>query len=244
MAIDFEITSAQCILFSGSSALRNVSGATLMAWAKMETLPTAPDSVMNLIDLGRGGSPPNYPRAHLGIQPDEGPCAGGRCLDDDTYDYYAHPPATVAVGIWYHIAAKFNYPNKKVRIYQDGIFLSENAGSLDWSLPPTSDTDSQAMAVGGLSGDSEWTDGLVDDARVYARQITDEELRTIVAARGVDGIVRGLRHRWLLNEKAPGIVVAGAGSVIDRGILRFDGTPVNSPVYAESSLSWRRRRSA
>ena len=52
---------------------------------------------------------------------------------------------------------------------------------------------------------------------------------------GVDGIVEGLLWRWAQNELSPGTAATVAGSIIDFA-GNFNGTPVNSPVYAEGIL--------
>jgi hypothetical protein len=55
---------------------------------------------------------------------------------------------------------------------------------------------------------------LAEDVRVYTRALSPNELETIFAAQGVDGIASGLHFKWGLNENAPGVTVPVSGNPI------------------------------
>ncbi len=84
-------------------------------------------------------------------------------------------------------------------------------------------------------------DGAIEDLRVYNRIITAEEVATIYACEGRDGITYGLIHRWPMNEGAAGVVASGTGSVKDEATNQLNLTATNSPVYSGSQLNYRRK---
>lgn len=83
--------------------------------------------------------------------------------------------------------------------------------------------------------------GRIDDIRIYNVGLTTAELETIYNARGHDGIVRGLLHRWLVNELAPGTAATVAGSIKDMAAGQFNASPIFNPIYRDSILSYRKR---
>jgi len=84
-------------------------------------------------------------------------------------------------------------------------------------------------------------DGIIADARVYDRALSADEMATVHAARGTDGIVDGLLHRWMLDELAFGVAATGVGTVKDLAAGAVDGDPIASPPYAHDQLKSRRR---
>jgi hypothetical protein len=81
--------------------------------------------------------------------------------------------------------------------------------------------------------------GFMADCRLYDRALSAAELQTMYTLRGVDGIVDGLLHRWELREWVPGATAGGAGQAKDSGPGQVNGTPLNSPLGAESGLRLR-----
>ena len=100
---------------------------------------------------------------------------------------------------------------------------------------------SNNMIIGGRPDVGPGFNGKIEDVRIYNRALGQDELKTIHASRGHDGIVDGLVSRWLLNEGAEGITVSGANSVKDIGPSGNHGSPVTANCsYYGSSLAHRR----
>jgi hypothetical protein len=95
--------------------------------------------------------------------------------------------------------------------------------------------------VGRLGTDDFNLNQIFEDVRVYSRALPLDEIETIFAVRGVDGIMDGLAARWYMAEASPGTSAAGAGSVKDWGVNALNGTPTNSPVYREGVIRSRRK---
>ena len=121
--------------------------------------------------------------------------------------------------------------------YKDGVAILTDAGK-------TGTIDVDALVDAWIGGNPPLTDrqfaGLVADVRLYDRALSAGEMQTVVAARGVDGIVDGLLHRWPLDELALGVAATGIGTVKDIAAGAINGDPIASPIYAASQLRSRR----
>jgi hypothetical protein len=156
--------------------------------------------------------------------------AGGRI----TTSYAAY------VNKWTHIAVVSEGAGGSYKaIYLDGVLANSDSGS---SSGPSSSL--STLCIGAINDPTpRYHDGILDDVRIYNRVLSAEEVATIYSAvqtAGHDGIVNGLVARYTLSEGAPGVAASGAGAIKDIGPNGFDGTPVNSPTWAESELSIRK----
>jgi hypothetical protein len=137
----------------------------------------------------------------------------------------------VVANTWYFVAASATF-NVSSALYVNGL-LESTSTCVD---SPTGTT----LSIGGRNtavvGDG--LNGVLDDVRVYNRILTDNEVATIYACKGVDRIYDGLVNRWLLNEGADGVAMSGAGSVKDIIGLK-NGTPSGAAAYRGSFLKKR-----
>ncbi|KKL97978.1 hypothetical protein LCGC14_1829030 [marine sediment metagenome] len=152
--------------------------------------------------------------------------------------FNSHQGITVPpTGVWQHVAGV--YDGSTLRVYLDGV---QDGGTS--AVLGTIRTGSQDVWLGAnpnTASDRPW-DGDIDDARIYDRALTAEEILTIFTARGTDGIVDGLLSRYQLNEQPPGTVVpVTADFVKDAGPSKNDGDAVGGPIYSDSILRFRRK---
>jgi hypothetical protein len=109
----------------------------------------------------------------------------------------------------------------------------------------TSNTPSRSAAIGAEdNGSGNQFDGLMWDARVYNRFLSDTECDILFAQAGSDDIYEGLVHRFPLDEGAPGVAVGTAANV-----LRDISDPSLTQQAAVGGPTWEipsvaRRRSA
>lgn len=136
------------------------------------------------------------------------------------------------VNQWYHVA--LTYDGITARLYGDGVEVA--SGAKTWPL-----VREEAFIGRKVTQNIEHWAGQIDDVRVYDRVLSANEIKTIHAAQGHDGIVNGLAARYTLNEDAPGVAASGAGVIKDVGPNKLNGTPVNTPTWAESQLNFRKR---
>jgi len=139
----------------------------------------------------------------------------------------------INTGQWYHMG--FVYNGSNIIFYRDG---AQNGSSAKTGTINTSGT-VEVRIADNPGPDRLELDGFVSDCRIYNRALSLGEVQTIHAARGRDGILNGLLHRWLLNEGAPGIAASGAGSCKDL-TGSVNGTPAANPLYQESPLVFQR----
>ena len=83
--------------------------------------------------------------------------------------------------------------------------------------------------------------GQLDDLRIYDsnKYISDSDAKTIYNNRGNDGIITGLKGRWLMDELSAGQTITTAHDISGNGC---DGTGTNSPTYSSAPLRTKRSR--
>lgn len=143
---------------------------------------------------------------------------------------------TITNGTWYHMAMLYDGTDNE--FWLNGVLdaTSVDAGGLFAS--------SQDLSIGGQQGGGNASDTEHADIRIYSRILSAEEMETIYAARGHDGITDGLEFRCLGNEGAISALVSSVNPA-DIGPAKIGfaggfGTPV--PNYIEDGgFSFRRR---
>ena len=117
---------------------------------------------------------------------------------------------------WHHLAVTTKPGSGNYKLYQNGVFKTSGTG------PATIDFGTRFI----IGADPNWfLDGLMDDARIYNRELSQAEITTL--ANGGDPSTTGLLVHWKFNE--------GSGTVaIDSSGNGNNGTFVNSPAYTTS----------
>jgi hypothetical protein len=119
----------------------------------------------------------------------------GVCKSGSGYVELGAPSGTGPVGIWSHIACV--YDNRNMKIYVNGEL--EASGYFPYNTGTnTADNDLGIGAGLMLSGIERYFGGILDDIRIYNRELTAEEIKTIpepgtIALLGLGGLV--LRKR-------------------------------------------------
>jgi len=149
------------------------------------------------------------------------------------------PPALSStipvIGTWYHVAASVD-ATIFGQIWINGI-LEASGTSADTATGTT-------LSIGTTNGfPRAYTNGILDDVRIYNRVLNDDEVQTIYACRGSDSIYYGLQNRWLLNEGVSGTELTGSGIVKDM-VSSYTASPTRSggpsnPSYADNFLKYR-----
>ena len=117
---------------------------------------------------------------------------------------------------WRHVTCEFDGDNNEVKIYIDGSLDSSKTASV-----PNTVNISTALKFGAGSGG--FTDGKMDDIRVYNRALTQAEVTHLATSRGVEGpppVGLGTEKAWLcpsLNDSADDI--SGTGTYAYNGGL-------------------------
>ncbi len=81
---------------------------------------------------------------------------------------------------WRHVVCVFNGMNNTAKFYRDGVLLNEAVTNV-----PNTVNISTSFKIG--AGASQYVAGLIDDARVYNRELTQAEVTHLASQRGVEG---------------------------------------------------------
>jgi alpha-tubulin suppressor-like RCC1 family protein len=130
--------------------------------------------------------------------------------------------------VLYHIVTTRASDNT-LQIYINGILDASSSGGSGVVAAAT-------LRIGMKENLSQYLKGFLEDVRIYNRVLSSDEIKTIYSCQGCDGIVYGLQHRFLFNEKPIGTAATGTGSIKCSGPDCNDMTPDNSPVYSGSRL--------
>lgn len=147
---------------------------------------------------------------------------------------------SLAVGVDTMVSVRTNIPGDSLQLQRDGVQTATAAVAF---APAAFDATGSASASLGSEEDGSgvFYGGRLEDCRVYNRNVPNEQIETIFACRGHDGIWDGCMARYMCNEGAPTVVAAGAGAIKDITDNQRHGTPTNGPTWQESVLSVRRR---
>jgi hypothetical protein len=132
-----------------------------------------------------------------------------------------------------HVAATYleNSSKTDTDIYIDGVL--DTSGSNTKDVPAV-----QVFDIGRFDGS--YLNGALEDIRIYDRVLTADEIMSIYACRGHDGMWDDLWYRWQLDDGAEG---ATASAFQDFAVGTYGpqgGTVYNSPSYVGSELATRR----
>ncbi len=221
----------------GQSFLNGLSAVTVSLWKKSDASPT--DRGMFTCEIPVGND------SKLTVRDDAaGASYGGttlmKCAVTVVTDQQLETSNNSQDILWHHILFTWSSGNV-IRFFIDGVEDTPTGADAAQTGSLTG-LNTVRIGQGGKSGSPTFSyDGLIEDVRVYNRVLSDAEIETLAAARGVDRIVDGLVARWMLDEGALGDTVSGVDSVKNLSDNAMDMSPVASPTYAEGVLRSRRR---
>lgn len=226
MSLSFNGSTQAVQIAAGRPFHKNVASGTLMAWVKQASFTGSSMSIVGFF----GGTGSTRAKITLIGAPANAVQIRARSLDSDAGSN-VQTVTPIVVGDLTHIAAVIFYAQRTGIIYINGvanavgIFSGMTAGN-------TSNTNNTNGFFGsGETGTADEYNGLIEDVRIYDRALADDEIATIVATNGKDGIWSGLQARWPCMDRAPG--VAASGAVQDISVNAFGGIPQNAPPFQD-----------
>ena len=130
--------------------------------------------------------------------------AAGTTLTSDLLQSGTLGTATLTTGVYHHLAIVQDVTNTDRFFYVDGVLVD--------SVLAATFTGAQngVMNIGVAPGGAgQGWNGALDDLRIYNRILPLDEIQTIHACRGQDGILDSLEHHWPMNEGAEGTTTTG-----------------------------------
>lgn len=236
MAILLNGTTQAVNLGLNINILRNTGACTLMAWVRPAAVQAGA-----VISIGIGPPPgaSGLSRANLEMSAAGAFFCGFRAADAEAAAQTITVAGQYVLGQWGHFAVTCNYATGSLAGYKNGLLIGSTA--VTFTQATTSDTNSKNCAIG--SGDdtgAPFFAGAIEDVRVYNRLLSPDEIATIAAAFGGDGIVNGLQLRIGLDEAGENTAVASCPSITDD--VRLVGTPVAAPLYTSGIIRGTRKR--
>ena len=126
--------------------------------------------------------------------------------------------------VWFHLVGTYDSAaaGNNFIIYRDGV-LANSARYTDTVL-----TTATGLSIASLNS-SRYFKGILADCRVYNRALSANEIKTIYASQGHDGIHYGLVGRWILDEGFDTqLAISGSSLATDSSDYKNNGT-----VYAD-----------
>ncbi len=243
MAVSFNSATPDWInLGTSLSALNNTTEATVSLWANAVTL-----SRFNFASISIGPPPGTtaIDRLSLECAPDGSLTLLAKSTDGTGSKTVTSAAASMPTGVWTHLVGvvKFALTSNNIILYKNGAQLAIASDTFVGGV--TSNTDSKVGALGAqCDGSDFFMNGALEDVRIYNVALTPEEIGTIYETRGPDGILRGLKNRFLLNEgRAGSTVPTTVGLLKDVGPLAITSlAAVGTPTFASEYVRFRRRQ--
>ncbi|OGG01584.1 hypothetical protein A2Z33_04545 [Candidatus Gottesmanbacteria bacterium RBG_16_52_11] len=171
-ALDFETSgTSDYTAVSDDVSLDITAAMSLEAWFKLETLPSDPycSPIIHKDADSSGYSPPNYGRLY-----DIQVCSGLASVQfwDGSTVRQASCTTPIQTDNWYHVVGTFD--GTSVKCYMNG--KSEGTASFSQTSITTS---SRRLFIGAGridAGNVEYTDGLVDEVKIYSSALTSDQV--------------------------------------------------------------------
>lgn len=210
MALFFTPSLFNAAQMPGLTSLNGVDGWTLMGWIRPGSTGTHV-----LIDVS-GGTGTNT-RAAIQIQGTGQLAVQARSNDGDALQSLVSAVGTFVAGELFHFAGVCNYPSKTLQIFKNGVQVATGPAA-GFGAAAAANTTSNACNIGADAGStSGFFDGVIEDPRIYNRVLGVGEISTIYACLGMDKLIQGMTNRYLFNEFAVNVSVAGPGVYVDYG---------------------------
>jgi len=235
MALNLNGTTQYCNMAGTQDTLNGVSASVFMAWVTIGSV-TGTRNLFFFSTNSSGGTA----RVRLGLVANQFVVAGRR-TDGETLKSFTQVGTVAITTTPQHIVAVYDYTNNDGFFYLNGVLNTSDLTFFDSGGSTTASNAVQNSVGARDSTPDQFYQGIVYDARVYInRVLTANEIETIYNARGSDGIIQNLRHRYLFTEAAVG---ASPATIFDDGDggVSFAGnrnlTTIASPVIAEDFIT-------
>ena len=199
MPLKFVAASSQYVYLPSAAVVKNVASASICSWVYISSFPTG---ILKQVIFARSrGVDVLYERVEIGVDSSSGKLfAGGTPKDGDNVQKFTEAVSSLSTGTWLHIAATFDFINRIIRLYTNGVLVDTSAVITLWTSGNSSNTDSLRGSIGSELGNAEYFNGLIDDCRLYNYLLSLNEIKNIYGCRGSDMIFNGLEQRFMLNE--------------------------------------------
>lgn len=191
------------------SLLQAASGFTISAFIRVDAMPGT--NTYDTVVLVSTGSSVSSGRAALQFGNNGGFAIGGRRADGDSLARYASASGLISIGQTYHIAGTVDFSSGTavIHLYLNGVEVANTlapSASAFSGGSAISNTASQAAYIGANGGGnsgagSEFTDGLIDDVRIYNTALSASEVAALAVPEPGAGVLLALATGGLLIRR-------------------------------------------
>lgn len=235
MALDFDGSTDDVDITPTTGLVQNVVGATELAWFAWDMPASENDTVIH-VSSGDDPTESRFLMRAEGFTPFR-LRFDGRALDTDGESIVG--AGTLNTQFRHH-GDVADYGNATADIYISGVAVGTGLSLTSSTAGATSNTAPLAANIASQNGGGGFA-GVIEDVRIYNRQLTADEIATIHACRGIDGIVWGLSARFTLNQFPPGISLTGTEIIPDWSGEQRSGDVDGTPDSVDSQLRYRRK---
>jgi hypothetical protein len=243
-ALTFVAASSQYVTVPDTASLRLGAGGgswTVATWVNLTTVPGA-GLVYSLVnkDNPAAGDSDYQLLVNNGVF---GAGLGWTVLfDQGGGHHYTNLAVTMNAGTWYHLAGVWDGTAKNLYLYVNGALVgTQNFPGIN----PDANSGNPLVIGSQNSGGNNWTNGTLDDVRVYSRALTATDVMTLYTSTGPwsGDITTGLIHYWKLDEAAgvtTGIADAAAaetGTMTGAGATFTAGGRINNGFSQPGGLT-------
>jgi hypothetical protein len=170
----------KCLVFDGVSGYVDAgndpstnitSSVTMCAWVKMNS-PSQDQKVGGNQDGVKGGYKMSIynSKVEFEVRDNSNVAWLNRAVSGGT---------TLNMGVWYHVTGVYNTSTQTIRTYLNGKFERELGSIPSGSLGSTGGHFRMGREPWDVGAQTRFFDGMIDDVRVYARALSDSEIKTL-----------------------------------------------------------------
>lgn len=174
------------------TVLNGVPAATIMGWLNVKSFPAVSGG---LIQVGTNAAN-NLSRINLLVLNNGGIRIGGRAPDSIGLQSAETVGGLISLNTWIHVVGQLNYATNQAFIYINGVSRTVT-GSINFTASLSDNTPAYAIGIGSDElNQSEFLHSELDDLRIYGRLVRSDEIETIYATQGTDGIYQDMQVRY------------------------------------------------
>ena len=191
-----------------TSSIQNLPNGNFAAsvWFKADTLPTLSDVTVELVSKSESGTF----HWHMGVRGTGSHNQLNATIDNVAISRTSDLTDAISTGLWYHYVMTYSQQDRLIHLYLNGTEVSYlNQSPLTGSYSGDS---SVALTLGAQHSTGDFFDGIMDDARIYNRTLSDTEIKflygTDLRSRGTSAsfgpeqsyLSQGLVGYWRMDE--------------------------------------------
>lgn len=208
LSMDFEASNLDHFTVGDTASADITSNITMEAWIKIESQPTGQFNIINKMPVVANGY-------RLFYFSDAGTLKIRAQLGDGSTSNSFDLTITLALDTWYYLVFTWESASSIGRTYVNGDQRASTAGTISAIANNT-----EILRISADAGGNEGVDGLLDEVKIWARELTADQVRTN-QFKSSTAMESGLNGYWKFD-----------GDRLDSSLNGNTLTPVNTPIFS------------